>query len=294
MSDIRTMWSIKSETSDTADVGNNSQHINFVDKKTRADDPVNMNASKGQPDGILVRSNEMVLTISYVKNEQSAEYEFQASSSEGNEGPHRQNLIATNAIKGESNEEFTNSSSGNVVDEESDTKEILKQDYVKGLDIHVHHTADILQHGMVATESDGINVGRKTSLATLKSNKWMKTKERHYTCGVCSYRTNRSDLLKAHKLTHSGEKPYKCDLCDYSTTSSRSLKAHKLIHTGEKPYKCDVCDYSSRQYGHLKLHKLIHSGEKPYKCDLCDYSATQYGNLKEHKIIHTGEKTSQV
>ena len=100
-----------------------------MDEKTHADDPVNMNASKGQPDGI--RSNEMVLTISYVKTEQSAEYEFQASSSKGNEGRHGQSLITTHAIKTDSTEARINNTSGNEVGEEAGTKEILNHDLIE-------------------------------------------------------------------------------------------------------------------------------------------------------------------
>ena len=64
---MRTMWSIKSEPSDTADVGNDSQNMRLVDEKTHTNDPVNMNTSKRRPDGIC--SNELMLTVAYVKNE---------------------------------------------------------------------------------------------------------------------------------------------------------------------------------------------------------------------------------
>ena len=156
------MWSIKSEPSDMVDPGNDQQRIRHIDDNLRIGDIFNVTTSttRFRPDESL--NKEMLLTVAYVKTEQSTSYDldYNTSSSNRNEDPHGQNLIATTVIKTEKTEACTNNTSGNMVDAEADMKEILQHNldinhgpHISQHDllgeIDIHHRPDISQHDLI-------------------------------------------------------------------------------------------------------------------------------------------------
>ena len=78
------------------------------------------------------------------------------------------------------------------------------------------------------------------------------------------------------------EKLYSCSLCSRSFFTSNQLLQHKKIHTGKKPHCCSECTKSFVQSFHLKLHMRVHTGEKPYNCLMCTKSFAQASDLKRH------------
>ena len=315
--ELKTMFPVKSEPSDTFEVGKDSQRIRCIDDNPHISDTLNTDTSDIRPYKSL--GEKMLLTVAYVKNERTSHaFDYNTSNSKGNECIHGQQLTDINVIKTEKIEAYSDNTLRDVSDVEHCTMHVKEESqhyHIKDQDIH--HMTDISMHERIG-ESDAIDTGGLWSSNTARSrdeaHKYLQKKlfkcdkysakrsgdmkkhqlvhpgEKPYMCGECAYSTTQSGDLKTHRLVHSGEKPYKCDLCDYSTTTSGHLKRYKLTHSGVKPYKCDLCDYSTITSGNLKRHKLIHSGVKPYKCDECAYNTTTSGDLKTHKLIHSGEK----
>ena len=322
------MFSVKSEPCGAFEVGTESQRTSVMDDNPRVSDNLNINTSENQRDKSL--SNEILMTVTYVKNESTSNtLNYATLNCKRNDNFYEQNLTDISVMKTEKKEVCTDNTSEDVTDHEHDTmqaKETSHLDCIKGTDIN--HMADISQHDKVGDidivdmedvcSSSATKARAKTQkctqkilhsgerrfmcdlctycarqLSDLKRHKLVHSRERPYKCDLCDYSTAQSGNLKMHKLIHTREKPYKCDLCDYSATQSGALKIHTRVHTGEKPYKCDVCDYNCTTSRHLKTHKLIHSKVKPYKCDICDYGSTQSGSLKRHTLIHSGEKPYQ-
>ena len=294
--ELKTMFPIKCEPSDTSDVGNDPQPIRYMDDNPNICDTSKTNTSDNRPDKSL--SEGMLLTVAYVKNESTSNaQDFYDMNSEGNKEIHGEHLMDINVIKTEKTDTCSDNNSRDVIDDENVTvhvKEESQHPHFQEQDIH--HVTDIAQYSRVG-ERDTRDMGDDSpSSASQPRNeahkcihKRVHSGNTHFKCDECAYNTTKYEHLKTHKLIHSGEKPYKCDECAFSTTRPGLLKTHKLIHSGERPYKCDVCEYSARRNGTLKIHKLKHTEEKSYKCDECDYSATRSGDLKTHKLIHSGE-----
>ena len=102
-----------------------------------------------------------------------------------------------------------------------------------------------------------------------------------------------SEMASAGKQQHSKslehsnnpetkEKLYSCSLCSKSFFTSKHLLQHKKIHTGKKPHCCSECTKSFVQSVHLKLHMRVHTEEKPHNCLICTKSFAQASDLKRH------------
>ena len=305
IAELKTMFPVKSEPSDTVDVGKDSQCIRLTDDNPDISDTLNTNTSEHRHDKSL--SEEMLLTVAYVKNEStSSALDYYNSNSIGSKEIHGQHSIDINVVNTEKTGACSNNNLRDVIDDENDGVHVKEEPQSHNFQEHdIHHVTDIVQYNRVG-ESDARDMGddcpSSASQSRNEANKCTHERiysgkthfkcdgEKPYKCDECAYRTTQSGALKTHKLIHSGEKPYKCDVCEYSTTRSGNLKTHTLKHTGEKPYKCDECAFSTTQSGTLKTHEMIHTGEKLYKCDVCEYNTTTYGNFRRHAFIHTGEK----
>ena len=93
------MYPVKSETSD---VGNDSQRIRFKDDNSHIGDTLNINISDNFPDKSL--SEEKLLIIAYVKDENTNAFDYNTTDCKGNEEFHEQQLIDIDAIKTEKTE----------------------------------------------------------------------------------------------------------------------------------------------------------------------------------------------
>ena len=93
------MFSIKSETSDTFDVGKDSQRIRCIDTNCsqHISDTLSINTSDNLPDKDL--GEEMLLTVAYVKNKSTSNaLDYHTSNSKGNKCMNEQYLGGIDAI----------------------------------------------------------------------------------------------------------------------------------------------------------------------------------------------------
>lgn len=116
------------------------------------------------------------------------------------------------------------------------------------------------------------------------------TRDKCFTCNICSRSFGYKHVLQNHERTHTGEKPFKCPECQKRFTRDHHLKTHMRLHTGEKPYHCSHCDKHFVQVANLRRHLRVHTGERPYTCEICKAKFSDTNQLKSHILIHNGEK----
>ena len=207
------MFPVKSEPSDTFDVGKESQRIRCMDNNPGSGDTLNSGISDNRPDKNL--SDDMLLIVAYVKNESiSNAPDYNDSSSKRNIDSYGQHFMDINDIKTEKTEACTLHTSGGVTEEEDCTihvKEESQNNHIKEHDIN--HMTDISQQDRVSVR-DAIDMGDTYPSSATQSK----------------YETQKY----IDKKCHSGEKRFKCDVVDYSARSSSHKKRHKLVHSREK------------------------------------------------------------
>jgi uncharacterized Zn-finger protein len=124
----------------------------------------------------------------------------------------------------------------------------------------------------------------------MTQEKQTKSRDKPYSCSICSKTFSKSKHLTLHIRTHTGDMPYKCSVCDKHFNHESVLQIHMRTHTGDKPYMCIVCPQSFTNSSHLTVHMRTHTGDKPYLRTVCHKSFSQSSILKVHKRIHTGDK----
>ncbi|XP_053964566.1 protein krueppel isoform X1 [Anastrepha ludens] len=116
------------------------------------------------------------------------------------------------------------------------------------------------------------------------------SRDKSFTCKICSRSFGYKHVLQNHERTHTGEKPFECPECHKRFTRDHHLKTHMRLHTGEKPYHCSHCDRQFVQVANLRRHLRVHTGERPYVCEICDGKFSDSNQLKSHMLMHNGEK----
>ncbi|XP_023037918.1 protein krueppel [Drosophila willistoni] len=116
------------------------------------------------------------------------------------------------------------------------------------------------------------------------------SRDKSFTCKICSRSFGYKHVLQNHERTHTGEKPFECPECHKRFTRDHHLKTHMRLHTGEKPYHCSHCDRQFVQVANLRRHLRVHTGERPYTCEICDGKFSDSNQLKSHMLVHNGEK----
>ncbi|TDG49140.1 hypothetical protein AWZ03_004440 [Drosophila navojoa] len=116
------------------------------------------------------------------------------------------------------------------------------------------------------------------------------SRDKSFTCKICSRSFGYKHVLQNHERTHTGEKPFECPECHKRFTRDHHLKTHMRLHTGEKPYHCSHCDRQFVQVANLRRHLRVHTGERPYTCEICEGKFSDSNQLKSHMLVHNGEK----
>ena len=162
-----------------------------------------------------------------------------------------------------------------------------------------------MQHDMVSptgpisppTSGSSPDTGNNVSLEhhspILPTSTKDPTREKVFTCKICSRSFGYKHVLQNHERTHTGEKPFECPECHKRFTRDHHLKTHMRLHTGEKPYHCSHCDRHFVQVANLRRHLRVHTGERPYTCEMCKNKFSDSNQLKAHMLIHNGEKPFQ-
>ena len=236
------MFPVKCEPPVTFNEGTYSQRIRCIDDNPDISDTLNTDTSDIRPDKSL--SDEILLSVAYVKNESTSHaFDYSSSSnSKGNECIHRQQLFDINVIKSEKTETCSDNTSGDVTDHEHVTmqaKEKYQHNHI--IEDGNNHVTDISRHYMFENEEhDTMHAKEKSHIADISQQ----------------FRFGGSNAIDIGNS------------CTSSATQSRAKMhkhIHKRVHQVENRFKCDLCSYSVVQYSNLKKHKLIHSGEKTFQ-----------------------------
>lgn len=104
------------------------------------------------------------------------------------------------------------------------------------------------------------------------------TREKGFSCEICSTNFATEESLELHKDSHKIEKKHQCNLCKKAFYMLSTLNDHMRTHTGEKPFLCSICGRGFSQKTNLAQHMQRHQGLKPFKCGQCDrrYVLLQY------------------
>ena len=110
------------------------------------------------------------------------------------------------------------------------------------------------------------------------------TKEKSFTCSLCSKMFGRRDSLKKHMKIHSEDKPFLCMDCGKSFAHSQQLTVHAVCHSEHKPFLCGKT-FSKKDC--LKDHCTSHSGSRTFECPECGKALVRGEHLKYHlKSMH--------
>ena len=137
----------------------------------------------------------------------------------------------------------------------------------------------------VIFSSEMASAGKQQHSKALEHSDNPKTKEKLYSCSLCSKSFFNSNQLLQHKKIHTGNKPHCCSECTKPFARLDHLKRHMRLHTGEKPYSCLLCTKSFVQASDLKKHVRTHTGEKPFSCLGCTKTFASSSNLTQHMKI---------
>ncbi|KAJ2938570.1 hypothetical protein O0L34_g13068 [Tuta absoluta] len=212
----------------------------------------------------------------------------------------------TNEHKARSNQNVTDSSDSELVDEEFNTNdESDKED----LDIY----DDLTQSNMRKDRMD-----KETRLELIQVQTKINGKV-YYNCRICGKNLSSSHTYVFHKRIHTGERPcvchicgkqfrapnglqrhltethekvrrHSCRFCPKNFANSQNLKQHMRIHTGERPFVCSHCGKRFTQSGSLHVHLKTHSEQFPHQCAECGAKFRLRSGLTRHKLKHTGER----
>ena len=152
------MFPVKSEPSDTFDVGADSQRIRCIFDNQDIRDTINTDTSDNRPDKSL--DEEMLLTVAYVKNESTPHaFDYNTSNSKENECIHGQQLTDINVVNTETTEAYSDNTPGDVTGEEDIKLQVKEEsEHCHIQDHDIHHEADIPLYDKVG-EMDTIDMG---------------------------------------------------------------------------------------------------------------------------------------
>uniref|UniRef100_A0A8D3DYA8 C2H2-type domain-containing protein n=1 Tax=Scophthalmus maximus TaxID=52904 RepID=A0A8D3DYA8_SCOMX len=122
------------------------------------------------------------------------------------------------------------------------------------------------------------------------------TKEKPFTCPVCSLTFSQSYHMTRHLRTQHDLGKYICTKCGKCSSSWLELKTHKKSHASEG-LKCLACDKQFKEkaalVSHLKLHKKVQSSPRSLVCGDCGKVFGRLYHLKRHIMTHRKEANSE-
>ncbi|XP_062290264.1 zinc finger protein 420-like [Scomber scombrus] len=116
-----------------------------------------------------------------------------------------------------------------------------------------------------------------------------KTKTKGHYCPICVDRRFRGpNKLARHMRTHTKEKPFSCPVCTMTFSQSYHMTRHLRNQHGLGQYICSKCGKSLGSWPELKAHKKTHAAEG-LSCPACDKQfkekAAFVNHLKSHKKV---------
>ncbi|XP_035027992.1 zinc finger protein 14-like [Hippoglossus stenolepis] len=173
----------------------------------------------------------------------------------------------------------SNDSIDDAADNDSDSGCVETLD--KGCKVNIK-----MEEDSVAISQDG--AGKKEKVAS-------KAKPKGHFCPICDGRRFRGpNKLARHMRTHTKEKPFTCPICSLTFSQSYHMTRHVRNQHGSGKYICSKCGKSSSSWLELKTHKKTHAGDG-LKCLACDTQfkekAALVSHLKLHKKVHTNPRS---
>ena len=229
------MFPVKSEPSDTLDVGKDSQRIRLMDENPHINDYLNINTSDKLAG--TSPSEEMLLTVAYFKNESiSNTFDFNSSNCKGKKGIHEKHEIDISAIKTEKKGACSDNTSGDITEEacsdntSGDITEEACSDNTSG-DITEEECSD-------NTPGDRTEEHKTMQIEEESEDYHVKEHDRDLVTGISIHgRTGKSAAVDIGQLY-------------FSKTNQSQYETHKYVqekeHSGEKRLKCDLLAYSTK------------------------------------------------
>ncbi|KAG8014637.1 Zinc finger protein 91 [Nibea albiflora] len=122
------------------------------------------------------------------------------------------------------------------------------------------------------------------------------TKEKPFSCPVCSLTFSQSYHMTRHLRNQHGLGQYICSKCGKSLSTWLELKAHKKTHTVEG-LTCLACEKQFKEkaalVSHLKLHKKIQASPRSLVCGDCGKVFGRMYHLKRHIVTHRKASNSE-
>uniref|UniRef100_T1GVZ4 C2H2-type domain-containing protein n=1 Tax=Megaselia scalaris TaxID=36166 RepID=T1GVZ4_MEGSC len=154
---------------------------------------------------------------------------------------------------------------------------------------------DYMPPGPISPPSSGSSPNSNQEQSPVPQNK-DGSRDKSFTCKICSRSFGYKHVLQNHERTHTGEKPFECPECHKRFTRDHHLKTHMRLHTGEKPYHCSHCDRQFVQVANLRRHLRVHTGERPYTCEICEqrFIMSDYAlNMCDQKSYSAGSESAE-
>ncbi|KAM4594452.1 uncharacterized protein V3H82_001265 isoform 1-T3 [Fundulus diaphanus] len=115
------------------------------------------------------------------------------------------------------------------------------------------------------------------------------TKEKPFSCPICSKKFSQSYHMTRHVRIQHGLGQYICPQCGKSFTTWLDLKVHKRSHA-HVGLTCLACNKQFKEKAtlekHLKLHKAVQPGPRSLTCGDCGKEFGRQYHLKRHIMSH--------
>ncbi|XP_020495400.2 zinc finger protein 585A [Labrus bergylta] len=196
----------------------------------------------------------------------------------------------SNQIEGQSSQESDEVNSGEII--QSSTGEYPESDACND---NVPEISDDICHSdseekgsevMFKTEKKDINEAESEDRGAEKEKVTTKTKSKEHVCPQCPNRRFRgSNKLARHMRTHTKEKPFSCPVCSLTFSQSYHMTRHLRNKHDLGQYICPKCGKSLSSWLELKTHKRTHAVEG-LTCLACDKQFKEKSALVSHLKIH--------
>lgn len=132
-----------------------------------------------------------------------------------------------------------------------------------------------------------------------------KSKEKDYTCTVCSRVFKKLYNLQSHMQVHSPRSLFVCEVCKREFKVKKNYEAHLLNHEVQsettlsvplddaksKRAQCVICQKWLVSQSSLNMHMRSHTGEKPHQCDVCEKFFVRKADMIRHRKRHVAQST---